>query len=431
MKKGVLLILELILILCMVFSGGEKEALKGGNVELNILMEDVPETHIIKELLPDFEAKTGIKVNFEIVQYTDMHTKLITQLLAPTSAYDVLTIDNYWAGEFPSAGWLEPLESYVKKDNFDLDNYIPSMLEMMGYFNGELYMIPMYNYVMGLMYRKDVLDDSILQEKYFKKTGKNLTVPETIEEYVDLCIFIQENSDFIGSAMQGGKGDPIAMEWCNYYFGLGGSFYDANWKSVINNPIAYKAMELYVKNLSKGAPAGASSYTLEDSLRLVQSGKAFSFISYNWMIPQFQDKTKSNVVDKMELLPIPGEKALAGGWAWGIAKNSKNKDSAWEFIKWVESFEVAKKRALLGGAPTRYDVLNDREVINKFPYLEVVMSILENSKPVPEFAFSTQMVESLGRELSLVVSSGKNIVEAFTQLDKDFNELAIKAGLQK
>jgi hypothetical protein len=114
-------------------------------------MEDVPDTQIIKNMLPEFEAKTGIKVNFEIVQYTDMHTKLITQFLAPTSTYDVIEVDNYWAGEFPAAGWLEPLDEYVKKDNFDMSVYVPAMMEMVGYYKDKLYMVPMYNYTMAPM----------------------------------------------------------------------------------------------------------------------------------------------------------------------------------------------------------------------------------------------------------------------------------------
>ena len=62
------------------------------------------ETRIIEQLLPEFERKTGIKVQFEIVQYGDMHAKLVTQFLSPRSQYDIVQVDNYWAGEFPAAG---------------------------------------------------------------------------------------------------------------------------------------------------------------------------------------------------------------------------------------------------------------------------------------------------------------------------------------
>ena len=49
---------------------------------LNLLMEDLLETTIIEEMLPDFNALTGISVNFEKVAYQVMHEKLVPQLAA-------------------------------------------------------------------------------------------------------------------------------------------------------------------------------------------------------------------------------------------------------------------------------------------------------------------------------------------------------------
>jgi ABC-type glycerol-3-phosphate transport system substrate-binding protein len=164
---------------------------------------------------------------------------------------------------------------------------------------------------------------------------------------------------------------------------------------------------------------------------MMSAGEAFSFISYNWMLAQFQDEKVSKLKDKVQLVPVPGESGLAGGWGWAIAANTPKKDAAWEFIKWVESPAVVKARALAGGAPTRYDVLRDAEVLAKYPYYNEVEEILEKARPVPEFEYSSQMVEMLGRELSLIVSSGKDPKAALAQLEKDFNELAKKANLQK
>ena len=50
---------------------------------VNILMESVPDTEYVKALLPEFKAETGIDVELEVINYIDMHTKLVPQLLAP------------------------------------------------------------------------------------------------------------------------------------------------------------------------------------------------------------------------------------------------------------------------------------------------------------------------------------------------------------
>jgi hypothetical protein len=49
---------------------------------LNLLMEDLLETTIIEEMLPEFTELTGITVNFEKVAYPVMREKLVPQLAA-------------------------------------------------------------------------------------------------------------------------------------------------------------------------------------------------------------------------------------------------------------------------------------------------------------------------------------------------------------
>ena len=438
MKKHTIILLVVFMMfvsVTAVYADGQSESADESQVTLTMLMEDVPETHIIKAMLPEFEEKTGIKVNFEIVQYTDMHTKLIPQLMSGKSQYDVIEVDNYWAGEFPAAGWLEPLDSYVQRDGFDINAYIPSMLEMVGYYpasgaDKKLYMVPMYNYTMCLLYRQDLIDDPELQAKYKDLYGEDLKVPASLDEFVKISQFMQDNADVYGAAMQAGRGDPIVMEWSNYLFSLGGDYYDSNWNAIINNQNSLDAISAYTEMINTAAPRGVLSYNLDDALRIMSQGKAFSMITYNWMLAQLDDPDKSQVAGKVAIAPMPGEKSLAGGWGWAIAHNSNNKDEAWEFIKWVESFDIAKRRALEGGAPTRNDVLFDSDVLKKYPYYKVVSDILKRSKPVPEFQFSTQMVEIVGRELSLVVAENKDPEEAMNQAAKELDVLAAKAGLK-
>ncbi|RVB55508.1 extracellular solute-binding protein, partial [Mesorhizobium sp. M7A.F.Ca.CA.002.03.2.1] len=141
-------------------------------ITLHALMEDVPETKIIEALLPEFEKQTGIKVEFEKIGYPDMHDKLVSQLTAPQSYYNVLEVDFLWAGEFPAAGWLADLKPFVEKSKYDLSPFIPSTLDLLGRTEDQLFLVPMYNYSMGLLYRKDLIGDEKLKAAYKTATGK-------------------------------------------------------------------------------------------------------------------------------------------------------------------------------------------------------------------------------------------------------------------
>ncbi|WP_119361292.1 ABC transporter substrate-binding protein, partial [Meiothermus luteus] len=276
-------------------------------VVLRALMEDVPETRIIEALLPEFERATGIRVEFEKVQYSAMHDKLVAQLLAPESAYDFLEVDFLWAGEFPAAGWLEPLEPYVKASGFDLSVYYPSMLELVGYYRGTLYMIPMYNYAMGLIYRKDLLNRQDLRDRFRREFNRALALPKTLQEYVDLSLFMARNAGVAGAAMQGQRGDPNFMEFSNYLFAAGGDYVDKNWRVTLSSPQGERALTLYVRNIRQGAQKGALNANLDDTFRVMCQGGAFSMITYWWMLPQLDDaKQCPQVAGKVALVPVPG-----------------------------------------------------------------------------------------------------------------------------
>src|SRR5215213_10242310 len=90
---------------------------------LNLLMEDLLETTIIEEMLPEFTELTGITINFEKVAYPVMHEKLVPQLAAGpgNGSYDALEVDFYWVYEFARSGWVEDLGPLIEASNGQVD----------------------------------------------------------------------------------------------------------------------------------------------------------------------------------------------------------------------------------------------------------------------------------------------------------------------
>ncbi len=396
-------------------SNDEASTSKNKGVEkLTILMETVPDTSLVMEKLDEFTSQTGIEVSVESIGYSSMHEKLLTQMLGKTNSYDVIVVDCYWTGEFVSAGWLESLDQYILADSFDTSPYTDSMMEMVGVVDGETYMLPFYNYMMSLIYRTDVFEDAQLSEKYQAEFGKEFEIPATMEEYVEMTKFITRESggDLAGAAMQGLRPDPIVVEWLNYLFSSGGDFYDANGNIIINDVNAVKALDLYVDNMNNSAPQGSAGFGFDEAFNVFAQGKAATYVTYNWMVQRLNNPEESSVAGTVEIVPMPGGASLNAGWGWGIPHNAPNKDASWEFIKWVESFDIAKERALAGGSPTRTDVMQDADVLAKYPHLATVQEIMETSNIIPVIEDAPQLIEVLGRELSQAVSGEKSSQEA-------------------
>jgi multiple sugar transport system substrate-binding protein len=398
-------------------------------VTLRAVMENVPDTGFIQELLPEFTAKTGIEVEFEVMGYGEMHPKLVPSLIASTGSYDFMPVDFYWVGEFDKAGWMMPLDDFIKKDEFDTSVYFDSLMDLTGRIGDTTYMLPFYNYAMGLTVRKDLLDDSSNQAKFEDKYGMKLKLPTEWDEYLNQVeFFTDKDKGFYGVVNQGGKADPIAMEWSNYLFARGGDFHDDNWNGLLTSNNALEALKDYVSMVNNYGPLGAESFGFDEAFNVAAQGNAYSYLTYNFFLNSYNDPEQSAVVGKMELIPVPGEGGLNGAWGWSIPKSSPNAEAAWEFLKWVESPDIAKRRAALGGAPTRKDVFNDPDLNEQFDHYPLLKDLLATAKNFPLFTYTPQFVEVMGTELSKAVIGEQDPAVALKIMNDELEALAAKDG---
>ncbi|MDA1284715.1 MAG: extracellular solute-binding protein [Proteobacteria bacterium] len=398
-------------------------------VTLRAVMENVPDTGFIQELLPEFTAKTGIEVEFEVMGYGEMHPKLVPSLIASTGSYDFMPVDFYWVGEFDKAGWMMSLDDFIKKDAFDTSVYFDSLMDLTGRIGDTTYMLPFYNYAMGLTVRKDLLDDPSNQAKFEDKYGMELKLPTEWDEYLNqVAFFTDKDKGFYGVVNQGGKADPIAMEWSNYLFARGGDFHDDNWNGLLTSNNALEALKDYISMVNNYGPLGAESFGFDEAFNVAAQGNAYSYLTYNFFLNSYNDPEQSAVVGKMELIPVPGEGGLNGAWGWSIPKSSPNAEAAWEFLKWVESPDIAKRRAALGGAPTRKDVFNDPDLNKQFDHYPLLKDLLATAKNFPLFTYTPQFVEVMGTELSKAVIGEQDPAVALKIMNDELEALAAKDG---
>lgn len=443
MKKSLFIIVVMLTIASMLLTAcakaEEPAAPAAGKpyegVTINVMMEGVPDTEYVQALLSQFEEQTGAKVNIEVLNYALMHEKLVPQLTAAegSGSYDLIVVDNYWVAEFNRAGWLMPLDEKIATSSaIKMDQYLPSMLEMVGTYQGKTYMLPFYNYAMALVYRDDLLTDPDIMAEYKDKFGKDLALPTSIPEYIELAKFMTRDNngdgeiDVYGASMQGLRPDPTAMEFLNYLYSMGGTLYDLEGNVVLTQEVGVAALDAYVDAMKNAAPPGAPSYGFDEAFATIAQGKAFSYLTYNWMVPVLNNPEQSDVVGKVKVTAVPGGIGLLGGWGWAIPKSSANPDAAWAFIEWVESFDIAKERALMGGAPTRSDVFKDKDVLEKYPHYSDVEIIVGDSIMFPMQSRAPQIVEVLGRVISETVAGSMTSEAAIQELITELNNLADK-----
>lgn len=352
---------------------------------ITVLLEAIPPGDHVVDLIPQFEEEYGINVEVEKLSYEQLLDKVMPSFEVDVNPYDVITIDSYLAYTFIEPGWIEPLDEYIKDTGFDTSQYLPSIVALSGKFEGRWMQIPMYNYAIGYLYRTDLFSDEDLKSAYEDQFGKVLAVPETISEHVQMAKFVSDyyadsDSELVGVAMDG---QPTAVfgNYATYLYSLGGSFYDENWNPDFDSPEAYEAFDLFLDAMENGAQEDAAASTWGDSNQIFAQGHAATFLGYNWFIEDLNNPEESRISGSVGLAEIPGDGGAVASWGWAIPVNSGHKEAAWQFIEWVESYDVAKERALKGSPPTRMDLLEDPDLVKVFPYYPTIIEILAEGSP--------------------------------------------------
>lgn len=287
----------------------------------------------IKELAEEFYKKNRIKVKCEAISWGDAHSKYLTSI-AGDVAPDIGTMGLTWGTEFGNLGAMVDLRTaYPDEINSIKESVFPGLWNSVE-FKGKVYGIPfdMTEYI--LYYRNDIVQKA----------------PETWEELTSL----------LAELNKGGKGmlfDWGSLSWIGYspfLWQAGGDYYNGDYTEVtIDSPEAAKALDFFSKlYLNYNVPK--TKIPLEQGMR---TGDFPIAISGNWKIDELR-LSAPEIAGKWSIATLPkgptGKKtAFIGGRIMGIFAQSRNKEAAWEFIKFLFSPEVQEK--LYEAALTKQD----------------------------------------------------------------------------
>src|SRR6187200_2215781 len=125
---------------------GTGQVAKNTSGTVRILMENVPDTDIVKSMVPDFNKDyPNIKIDIETLTYDQMRDKLVSSFQSSSPTYDLVIVDNPWMVDFAKANFLQPLDSRIDStpDYDDADFFKP--LTDIATVDGVKYGVPFYN----------------------------------------------------------------------------------------------------------------------------------------------------------------------------------------------------------------------------------------------------------------------------------------------
>ena len=334
---------------------------------------------VLRANLPEFEKKTGIKVQLDVAPIGDLYKKQLLSL-STAARYDAMFMDEPWIA--PLSEFLLPLTERAR--GYDLTDFVPTALAA-GAFQGVQYALPVDPNMQLLVYRKDLFDQ------------KGMKPPTTWDELLAAAkAFTDPAKEQYGIAITASSDIQTCLYMLVSMWSQGAELVTAEGKGGVNTPAGRKGTEIYLELLKYASPS-ARSYTSADVLKAMQTGQAVMAIQWASAAKPLEDPNRSTVAGKLGYTLVPKavrQTPMRGVWTIGIAKNSSNQDAAWEFAKWLSSKEFGLAAAKFPSALSaihspRVSVLQDPGTKAALPYVETLLASLKIAKERPrlrEFA---------------------------------------------
>ncbi|RXZ81055.1 sugar ABC transporter substrate-binding protein [Paenibacillaceae bacterium] len=324
-------------------TGGEGKPYAGETI--NVLILKTPAWDALISKAAEFQEETGIKINFDSLPEKSYFQKLDMTLSGKTGEYDVVWGNNKSLPAMISGDWLEPLNAYLEdpeltEDSYDYTDFIPKLAKNLS-MDGNVYGLPGNGEANILYYNKKMFEEAGLTAP-----PKNL---EELEAYA--AKLTNREKDQSGIVLRATReGNANSFSWIMIWKMLGGNWLaDAEAPyAVLDKKEAVEATELWIDLVNNYAPKGIHSYGFNESLLAFQQGKAAMMIDVNTFMPEVENAEKSTVAGQVgySVLEGTGDEYTVGP-TWGIfmPKDGRNKDVAWQFMKWATSKEVMQEMA--------------------------------------------------------------------------------------
>ncbi|WP_099355251.1 ABC transporter substrate-binding protein [Fredinandcohnia onubensis] len=369
------LFLLLLLVFLVACSSTDSNSTESGSKDLsgstvNILLSKSDSTEDLQQrFIPEFEEKTGIKVNVDILPESGMEQKTILTLSSGTADYDVFMVSSRNWSQITSAGWLNPLDDLMNNPETTSEEYKSGFSDKTLNalrFDDKLYGVPYQIGTNMLFYNK----------KMFEEAGLDPNKgPENMDELLEYAKKLHKpEKDQAGFVIRGTReGGDNGFPWLMLWFLSGGKWTDVEGKddyAVLDAEPAIKTAKYY-DELMKYTPSGISNYSFAEAQQAMQQGKAAMWMDGAVLGPPLEDPEKSKIAGNVGYHVMEGtsdEYTVGSIWSFVMAKNAQNKEAAWELMKYITSKEVVLEQALSGtnGSPTRSDVLLDEKIAEAF-----------------------------------------------------------------
>lgn len=400
------------------------------------------------ELLDDaYRAASGVDLVVDILPFNDLLAKLTTMCNAGSDEYDAMWLDGPWYGSFVDPGCLEQLDSYIENDPVEISmETFPIRTVAYQAVRGEhFWVIPQFHAVGMFSYREDLFNDPDLQAAFQEEYGRELTIPETWEEYLEVGQFFTRDMDGDGNTdlwgfnhRYGIPNNIVADMLIGFAFSRGATLFNEDFEPTLNTPEWQEAAGFFLsEEFLNAQPPGAESFTFEEVIQNMMQGKVSMYITENWAIPNLRDPELSPNAENTKFAKVSGWRdpggeihrgTMIGAGGYAINVESKNKEAAWDYLKFLLGKTNAQEVSEDGGWAIRTTQYTNPQLVEKYPYFPVNLEQVEVSIARPSEPWWPEVEFAFGKELERALLGEKSVEEALSDAETQVRDIVAGYG---
>jgi multiple sugar transport system substrate-binding protein len=376
----------------------------------------------------EFESRSGHTAQLNIIGSDEYFSNKIHSFLSGEDAADVYMSGPVLLWEHVAAGFVEPLDDYVKNasGDYNIDDFLPSLIKAnrwTGRFGdqlgaGSLLEIPVNCESYNLAYVPEILDRC------------EVGVPKTWEAFFSTARQISEK---LGPPVRG-FGQRGVFVWHTVYTGYATQFwsygatdFDEAGRCAIASTEGVKATQDFIDALQFAGPSNWTNQRWYELALDFAHGKYGLLVDSDHYVAFFENPELSSYVGKIGYaLPPAGPSGLCKPnlWTWSVVMNarSRQKEAAWDFIEWATGGNFLFRSAFEGNMnPTRLSIWDDPAFIR------------HTASWGDFYNVSRRLVSELGEVLVTPAANYLDIATRWTQalLDAYKGEDTVPAALNK
>jgi multiple sugar transport system substrate-binding protein len=323
-----------------------------------------------------------VKIDLQKIGDDDYYTKLLLALDG-NDVPDVFHFGGGSIGELADAGYIEPLDAYLA-DWPDWSQY-PDAVRTGVTYKGKIWAIPYGLDMRWLYYRKDDLQKAGLPADW---------QPANVQGILDAATKVKAANEtnvlpyalYAGPAGSSGTADHafVPLLWA-----YGGELQDKDGKWIGDSPATRKVMAYYEKAYGQGlSPKEILTATKPwTAMReKLGNGQLALLFEGGWVYGGWAQADKAGTQQNVGYVLHPTESGgpsftIGGpGTCWYITAKSKNKQTAWEFIKAMNTAEIVGKLNAEDPHPVARKDAAEIPEFKSDPYLVASTQALEKAK---------------------------------------------------